>query len=178
VHIFYSIHIFYKTDIIRRFVLTFASVCVVCSVKTVDRCVWWKRGYNPGVAGDHMYNSTELFFIAYHDKLGTNKKQSWQCNFERDLEHAEIVRKNAEIQSAENQVAEAEFSTDLDEDIIATSEEVQIEVDEPYYPVRDRMFVFEVPADKLKDGEGKVRVFCKTHFLSIKTPKPQKPGVI
>jgi hypothetical protein len=133
---------------------------VVCSVKTVDRCMWWKPGHNPGVAGDHMYNTFEVFFIAYHDKLGTNKKQLWQCNFERDLEHDAIVKRNAKIQSAVDQVDAAGGDwQELDEDIIATSKGVQVEVEEPYHPVRDRMFAFEVPADKLKDGAGKVRVF-------------------
>jgi hypothetical protein len=39
-----------------------------------------------------MYNNTELFLIAYHDKLGSNKKQAWQTNFERDIQQEAIVR--------------------------------------------------------------------------------------
>ena len=105
------------------------------------------------------------FLIAYHDKLGSNKKQAWQTNFERDTQQEATVAKNAEIQSAVDRVEAAERDKrDVDDATIALSEEEQAEVDEHYEAVRSRSFTFEVPADKLKDGEGKVRVFCKTRY--------------
>ena len=55
-----------------------------------------------------MYNNTEQFLIAYHDKLGSNKKLAWQTNFERDIQQEAIVAKNAEIQSAADRVEAAE----------------------------------------------------------------------
>ena len=114
---------------------------------------------------DHMYNNTESFLIAYHDKLGSNKKQAWQANFERDILQEATVAKNAEIQSAIDRVEAAERDKqDVDDATIALSEEEQAEVDENYEPVRSRSFTFEVPADKLKDGEGKVRLCCKTRY--------------
>jgi hypothetical protein len=75
------------------------------------------------------------------------------------------VAKNAEIQSAIDRVEAAERDKqDVDDATIALSEEEQAEVDENYEPVRSRSFTFEVPADKLKDGEGKVRFCCKTRY--------------
>jgi hypothetical protein len=75
------------------------------------------------------------------------------------------VAKNAEIQSAVDRVEAAERDKhDVDDATIALSEEELAEVDEHYEPVRSRSFTFEVPADKLKDGEGKVRVCCKTRY--------------
>ena len=90
-----------------------------------------KRGYNPRVASNHMYNNTEQFLIAYHDKLGSNKKQAWQTNFERDIQQEATVAKNAEIQSAGDRVEAAERDLqDVDDATIALSEEEQAEVDE------------------------------------------------
>lgn len=143
-----------------------AIVRLVRSVNLVDRCTWWKKDYNPGVAGDHMFNTTEAFLIGYHDKEHGNKKQLWQCNFERDQEHDAALKKNADIQIAVNRVEAAEKAGEhLDEGTVSLSEELPIEVDEQYQRVRARMFAFEVPSDKLKDGAGKVCTYEHVHTI-------------
>lgn len=123
-------------------------------MKVVEQCVWIKRGYNPGVASDHMYNAMEFFLIAYHDKAGgTNKKQPWQANFARDDKHYEALARNVKIQNA---IELCEGTEDLDDAITELCEEEPTELDEHYEAVRSRTFTFEAPADKLKNGEGKV----------------------